>query len=325
MTEVQPCAPEAACRIAVIVPYFNPAGYRSHREKIERCLESFDRAGIGADVFVAVAGPERPPRGNVLFWDDDHSFLWHKERLVNLAARRLPPGYTHVVWSDNDILVGADWPTAIAAAFQDKSVVQCFGRARYRTADGHPCRSRAGVFGSAPEPAIGLSWGARLSLFTDGPGLFDLALVGGGDSVLGYGVLQSGSGTPGDWNRALKARLIHSWSPGLLAALETWQSRLDTWLAGTLVGAADVEIEVLEHGTVDDRQYADRHRLLRTLVPERHLLVEDDRVFRWSPVGRTTIEPAVRGYFYSRREDAPLTTEDGVSAGHVARDPYIAA
>lgn len=129
-TDVQRLRPpeevQSLSSFAVVIPYFNPHGYRSHAMKLARCLEAFDRVGLGADVFVAGCGALRPHTGNVLLWDDHDCFMWHKERLVNLAAKRLAPGYTHLVWADNDILVRPGWPSEVERSFATAPIVQCF-------------------------------------------------------------------------------------------------------------------------------------------------------------------------------------------------------
>lgn len=176
-------------RFAVLIPYFNPANYRSHIHKLARCLGALHRAGLAADVFLT-GGGQRPPCGaNIIFWEDECSFMWHKERLVNLAVRRLPGHYTHVVWVDSDLIVGTDWALTVAAAFRESQVVQCFRTAHCRTIDNRYVRSRVNAFGAGHDGAIGLAWGSCRSLFTQGPGLFELGLVGGGDAVFGLGVL----------------------------------------------------------------------------------------------------------------------------------------
>jgi hypothetical protein len=66
---------------------------------------------------------------------------------------------------------------------------------------------------------------------------------------------------------------------------------------------------VLEHGPPELRQYGDRNYLLSGLRPAEHLVDEPGRVLRWSACGMAAVEPGVRAYFHSRREDDSSAAE----------------
>ncbi|GAA2275965.1 hypothetical protein GCM10010430_72350 [Kitasatospora cystarginea] len=292
---------------AIVIPYFNPVGYRSHPRKLARCLAAFDRAGVADQVFLTGAGTERPPGANIAFWDDECPFMWHKERLINLAARSLPPRFTRVVWVDSDVLVAADWGDAVADAFERAPVIQCFRRAHYSTSEGESSRSRVSSMHGRFDGIMGVAWGASRSLFTDGPGLFELALVGGGDSIFTWGLLHNVPTPNAPW-RSRHRMVLDSWSPAVAAAHDRWLAELQRWLSG-LGGvrpvAVEADVEILEHGPLHAREYDLRHGLLAELVPERHLRADGERVFSWTPAGLAAIEPGIRDYFHRRREDDP--------------------
>src|SRR5579862_2291073 len=103
-------------KIAIVIPYFNPVGYRSHQAKLTRTLTALSRACAESDVFISGTGKDKPTDVNIAFWDNDLSFMWHKERLINLGVRHLSPAYTHIVWADSDVITGPDWLTAITEA-----------------------------------------------------------------------------------------------------------------------------------------------------------------------------------------------------------------
>lgn len=296
-------------RFAVLLPYFNPADYRSHARKLTRCVDAFRRAGLADDVFLTGTGKQRPSGANIIFWDDDCSYMWHKERLVNLAARRLPARYTHVVWADSDLIVGVDWAPAVAEVFREARVVQCFRTARYRTFDDRYSRCQLPVSSlhAGRDGAIGLAWGACRSLFAQGPGLFELGLAGGGDAIFGLGVLHRTPAPSVPWLQHQRPDIGRAWSPTLLAALDTWLQEVRRWLGDARAVAASADIEVLEHGPPRERGYVDRHHLLASLIPEKHLLAENGRVFRWTQAGLASIEPGIRAYFRDRREDDPAS------------------
>ncbi|HSA49455.1 MAG TPA: hypothetical protein VLH10_04995 [Yinghuangia sp.] len=291
--------------LAVVIPYFNPAGYVSHERKLARTLAAFRAVGLAGNVYLTGAGGSRPLDAQVAFWDADCPYLWHKERLINLAARRLPASYTHVVWSDSDIIVGPDWADAVADAFRTAAVVQCFRTARYRDTAGLVSMTRSSALLPGERGAMGLVWGADRALFDDGPGLFEHAVVGGGDSILGRAI-QADHKTPSvPWLTNHRRMLSAKWSAELLAEQDNWVAATARWLAERGVSSTTADIEVLEHGPRAQRQYNDRHTLLAEFSPTRHLVDEPDRILRWTPSGHMEVEPAIRTYFHSRGEDDP--------------------
>ncbi|WP_436777006.1 hypothetical protein [Yinghuangia sp. YIM S09857] len=293
-------------KFAVVIPYFNPAGYVSHEWKLARTLAAFKAAGLAADVYLTGAGGSHPQDAQVAFWDAECPYLWHKERLINLAVRRLPADYTHVVWSDSDIIVGHDWADAVTAAFGTAKVVQGFGVARYRSTAEVWSMSRVSALHLGERGAMGLIWGAHRSLFgADGPGLFDRAVVGGGDSILGRAIHVRYATPSVPWLANHRNTLARRWSPELLAEQDAWVARTAAWLGDGGAVAVAADIEVLEHGPRVQRQYNDRHELLSGLRPDAHFVDEPGRVLRWSEAGLAVVEPGVRAYFHSRQEDDP--------------------
>ena len=297
---------------AILIPYFNPVGYQSHPRKLFAALGAFHEAGLADDVFLVGAGASRPSWPNVLFWDDECAFLWHKERLLNIGARVLPDSYTHVVWADSDIIVGPDWATAVRAAFKRAAIVQCFSSAVYLTETGVRALPRPSALCPGAGGLLGGCWGAERSLFSSGPGLFEMALVGGADGILACELPDESPLPSAPWLADLPPVLARSWSDQLLAELDQWRAAVRHWMAGKRAVAAEAAVEILLHGPFLDRQYNDRQSLLAGADPSRHLVREPDRVFRWSAEGLADVEPGVRAYFCQRHEDEapPQTRED---------------
>ncbi|HEY1919566.1 MAG TPA: hypothetical protein VGH27_28680 [Streptosporangiaceae bacterium] len=269
-------------------------------------MQSFSRAGLSDDVFLTGAGSWRPAWPNVAFWDEECPFLWHKERLLNIGARGLPAKYTHVVWADSDIIVGPDWAPAVRAAFEQAPIVQCFSTVVSRTDTGANSPPRPSALRPDPGGVGGICWGAERSLFSGGPGLFDLALAGGADSIFASELLGANALPSVPWLVDHPALLHQSWSAPLIARLDQWRAAARDWAAGKKAVAADATIDVIVHGPVRERRYFDRQPLLAQLSPSRHLICEPGRVFGWSADGLAEVEPAIRAYFHGRREDDAL-------------------
>lgn len=275
-------------------------------------------------MFLAGIGKYKPAGANIIFWEDDECpFMWHKERLLNLAVRLLPSYYTHVVWADSDLIVGNGWASEVEKAFRKSPVIQCFQTAHYYTVDNHYLRSRVGAFHAGRDGMIGLVWGACRSLFTQGPGLFELALVGGGDAVFALGVLYRTVTPSVPWLQHQQEDFERDWSPDLSSALLAWLNQVRGWLGEIQPVSTSVDVHALAHGPTHRRKYAERHNLLQSLIPARHLYIDKDKIFRWTEAGLTSIEPRVRTYFYARREDdLPIGETDSLVDATTDLGPY---
>ena len=293
--------------IAILIPYFNPVGYRSHLSKLSQTLQAFGQAGLADDVFLVGAGPWRPPWANIAFWDEECPFLWHKVRLLNIGVRGLPDSYTHVIWADSDILVGPDWWPAVRAAFRQAPIVQCFTSIVYLTDAGPLPRVRPSALCPGAGGAAGVCWGAERSLFSSGPGLFELALVGAGDSIFATELLGENQLPSVPWLPDHPALLYQTWPGPLIARMDQWRAAARDWTQGKKAVAAQAVVEVITHGPNRARRYFDRQSLLAHMDPSRHLVDDPGRVLRWSADGLAEVEPGIRAYFHQRREDDAMT------------------
>ena len=134
-----------------------------------------------------------------------------------------------------------------------------------------------------------------------------MALAGGGDAVFAAELLGENPLPSAPWLLDHPSLLYQSWSGPLIAQLDQWRATTRHWMDGKRAVAAEVAIEVLVHGPNRERRYFDRQSLLARMDPHRHLVRDPDRVFRWSADGLAEVEPAIRAYFYQRREDEALT------------------
>lgn len=300
----------------VVTSYFNPCRYRSRRENFDRFLKGMELAGANV-LTVELAFGEEPfelPEGPGVLRKRGASVLWHKERLLNLAAAELPAECTKVAWLDNDILFDDPrWLERTATALDTHMVVQPFNSCNWlaRGETGYPAsggtyESFAHCFVRTPNLAraskyvqhghTGFAWAARRELF-ETCGLYEAGASGGGDHLMAHafagGMIHSpclkamvGQGTPFAnhyWKWAVKARdLVDgriSYVPG--SVLHLW------------------------HGELANRGYATRDRELRALGydPERHLATGETGLLEWSEDAPAELRAWVKENFERRQED----------------------
>ena len=315
----------------VVAPYFNPIGYkrrlrnfRAFRRGLAAPLLAVELSRDGrrelaaddADVIVRLTGEDR---------------IWQKERLINVGVAALPRHVEYVCWADCDLIFeDAGWPAkALKALERDGGLLQPFGETVYLRRDVDPetatvarcaaatpqmtaisavAAARDGRFEANDQAAqeargryeqldrinaYGIAWAAARR-DVEAVGLFDGNVMGGGDAIKTFAVL----------DRMHLYWLRRPASPALRAYAEGWIDRARA--KGLLARAAHLDGRVfhLWHGEIGDRNYRGRHHILTDLDfdPARDLALADNGTWRWvDPQG--PVAQAVSDYFAARFED----------------------
>jgi len=124
-----------------------------------------------------------------------NTILWHKESLLNILVKRLPPHIKKIAWLDSDIKVEAEgWGETLSGLLDRHKIVQLGRTHEYLNREGKVERShRTTGYGihhnekdwmnfSKHHP--GLAWAASREFFSDCGGLFSYCLAGGGDGAM---------------------------------------------------------------------------------------------------------------------------------------------
>lgn len=248
--------------------------------------------------------------------------LWHKERLINLGLKHLPAACRYVAWLDADILFENDaWVAATRARLADTVVAQPFATACWlpegateapdRLPDGDLVdlegREMPG-FAAAVDRAddrrralalndrywhTGFAWAARRD-FLDRHGLYDRAILGGGDLIAAHAFAADMDFLRG---RHLYLRSI---TPAERRAIGAWGEAVarDT---GGQVGWIPGRVSHLYHGPLAARRYVERQRILRDagFDPATDVAVDEQGCWRWSSA-KPGLHAQVLEYFVSR-------------------------
>lgn len=315
-----------------LTTYFNPAGwsarrrnYRAFRRHLELPLLTVELAPPGRHELAAGDAEllVRPRRGDV---------MWQKERLLNVGLAALPRHVTHVAWLDCDLIFErADWWRDVLAALERDAVVQTFERIVHLDPRESPDRLAAHgepefrphfdrefavafLLGGDRRPAIlarrlvgrhrsaggaaaakGVAWAARRDLI-ESLGLFDAAIVGGGDSGIVSGFLGDGANYLRGLPESRQRTIGQGYAP--------WAERAFAATRGR-VGSIGGRVFHLWHGDLEDRGYDERHRILEehAFDPQRDLRRDADGAWLWASA-KPELHRRVADYFLSRREDA---------------------
>jgi hypothetical protein len=339
----------------VVTTYFNPVRYRTKRENYAAFLRPMLAAGIKLVTIECAFGQEpfdlAPGPGVIQVRGRD--ILWLRERLVNLAIAQLPPEAQKVAWVDNDLLFcNPSWAVETSALLEQYPFVQQWetlyrlGRdERAYTGTGKLRPSFAAEWQRHPEIAFlrgrnhgttGGAWAARRSL-VEKHGLYDAAIVGGGDELFSHAV--SGSlgaecvlnvtcarsaqpaGRLAGWRKRLVRRPWPHWLAACYvagaqrrrpqaAADEVFYAHYLAWAQGLYadvrgrVGCAPGMILHLWHGDPASRQHHGREAIPHRgrFDPATDLRLNDQGVWEWGSA-KPQLHQEVAEWFRSRRED----------------------
>jgi hypothetical protein len=252
--------------------------------------------------------------------------LWHKERLINLGLRHLPAHCRFVAWLDADILFeNEQWVAATREQLDHVVVVQPFEVACWlpEGATAAPDHLPAGHlsdlegrqiagFAAALDQSddrrralavndqywhTGFAWAARRD-FLDRHGLYDRAILGGGDLIAAHAFAADTDFLRG---RHLYLRSI---MPAERAAIGVWGERVAVDTGGR-VGWTPGRVCHLYHGPLAGRRYVERQQILRDADFDPGTDLADDATgcWRWNSA-KPALHTQVFDYFVSRATGA---------------------
>lgn len=294
-----------------IAAYFNPAKFASRHANYRVFREAARRQGLKLITVEAALGdvPFQLESGDadILVQLRTDAVLWHKERLLNIALKHLPPECDKVVWLDTDVLFDRDdWILKTAAALESFAVVQPFsiavqlppgrrepgdGETKYATAVAWAASNlESFVFSGDP----GYACGVRRDIIQE-TGFYDRGILGAGDTYFMTACL----GVPPGKNP-----YIEHHGSALFRDMDPWFRGLHDSVRGS-VSFVDGRLFHLWHGDRSKRLYHERALLLRDFDPQRDIELDSGGCWRWA-TDKKKLHDDVRGYFVQRNEDTTL-------------------
>ncbi|MDP1569406.1 MAG: hypothetical protein Q8L86_05325 [Vicinamibacterales bacterium] len=244
--------------------------------------------------------------------------LWHKERLLTLGVAALPEACRAVAWIDADVIFeDAGWADATRAQLKTVAVVQPFETACWlgpgetaaaagaptlpgfaatmaRTADRRAALTRFERHGHT-----GFAWAARRDFLT-AHGLYDRAIVGGGDFIAAHAFAADH-----DYLRGRHLALRRS-PPAERAAIAAWGTPVAEATGGR-IGWVPGRVLHLHHGDWQSRGYDERQAILHRAEfdPMADLTLDEAGCWQWAS-DKPALHAEVAAYFAARAAvDAP--------------------
>ena len=300
--------------LCLVTTFFNPARFR---KKLQRYLDFANRAAAsGLRLFTvecachegefeieAVRDVMRVRAGDP---------IWQKERLLNLAVRRLPRQFTKIVAIDFDVVFeNPEWAFETSRLLDEVPLVQPFETAIWLPRDATRADGTGLVFPSfasrhaadascvaagdfAAHGVPGYAWGIRRDLL-ERHGLYDACVIGGGDHLIAHAAC-------GDWTSP-----CFDWSVGIGTVQHRhfvrWAETFHCDVRGRMAFVPGRLLH-LWHGQWKDRRYTSRHLHLREFDfdPDLDIRVGSDGCWEWSGE-KAELRDAVAAYFANRQED----------------------
>jgi hypothetical protein len=313
-----------------ISTYFNPAGYSNKNRHLRLFCKRVREQGL--KLLVVELTFENMPFileetiADIVVRVKSSSFLWQKERLLNLALEELPRECDKVVWLDADIIFGNDkWVDQTAERLNRHVVVQPFEKAWWLSAEctrslqRKQCKVSAAAMRRWRMSSERSDYGAvyahlksvNRSFLSGHPGfacaarrnilekhgLYDRFILGGADIPISLAIL--------GWDEPSISHLIARYcTPSQAADVLGWMRSFSGSIDKN-VSYTPGAVYHLWHGSQENRQYEQRMKILvdYDFDPAVDIALDHNRCWRWNSE-KPHLHQEVKSYFWSRAEES---------------------
>ena len=305
-------------KLWAITCFFNPAGYRRRVQNYRWFREKLSVPLITVELSFNGQFTLGPADADILVQLTQGDIMFQKERLLNIALKRVPIDCSAIAWLDCDVVFASrDWPEQTLKALERFAIVQLFSERFDLPPDigpqaipewNAPCDRpslmamiaseglRASDFHQEHFPrysAWGLAWAAPRELLAK-HGLYDACVLTNGDGAIfgaGFGVEES---------RFLRWRMNDA---SLRHYLE-WAKPFSADVGGK-IGYIEGGLFHFWHGGLAERRYGKCLLELQELGfdPFTDIAATEEGTWRWASE-KPELHAHVKEYFWSRKEDA---------------------
>lgn len=259
----------------VITPIFNPHQFRSRAALYKPYAKHMEDTGAKLFTIEAAFGEHSHevthPYNPMNLQVRTSTLLWHKERMINLARRRILqmyPDAKYFCWNDGDLsFANLDWAGETVHQLMHHPVVQPFATTvaldqneDYQWHCPSSLRSFIQCRGFHQEPPLpvsdtykghpGLSWAATNEALEALGDLYEVCIAGSGDTVMSNCL-------KGQWDAYLPGMP----SEGMKLSIQAWAEKCDAHIKGNLGWTRGVVLHHW-HGRSEKRGYEKRWDIL---------------------------------------------------------------
>ena len=224
--------------------------------------------------------------------------LWHKENMINLGVKLLPPGYKAFAWIDADIeFDSVTWAKdALRILNGSKDIVQLFSHAvdMYRDETnihifngfGYSfCKKKKYTTSGSDFWHPGFAWAMTRKAY-EKVGIYDRAILGSGDHVMALSLIN-------------KVDIQNQYLPEYIDDMLAYQTKAKNLRVGYVPGV----IRHYYHGSKKNRQYGERWKILIKYGYVPSMIEYKDGIIVPGPSFPQGMADEILQYFLERNED----------------------
>lgn len=327
---------------AIVACFFNPTNNPYRTKAFNVFYDTIKHLNhMVIECVIGDAKPELPENSNIKRVYTD-TLLWHKETLLNLAIKNLPPKYKYVFWVDADVLfTNKNWLVESVEKLKTVNIIQPFEFCVHlekdelepsfdmesakisvdsiMTINRHPMVWRSFASNAEDSPSrscsdnydyhghVGFAWGAKRSIL-EACRLYDRALIGGADHIMAHAAA----------GHIPHSCITKSFTDDIQSVNE-WSRDFHAQVKG-LIGYTNGDLYHIWHGDLKDRQYLKR---IKEFTGTSKTITNRDE----NGLFKTDKDNYVREYFDKREfvgtEIIDTSFSDSIIAGFVTNDPIL--
>jgi hypothetical protein len=302
--------------IWAITSYFNPIGYRRRLENYRIFRKRLNVPLVTVELSQNDDYHLRPGDADILVQIKCPDLLWQKERLFNIGLQSVPRECDTVAWLDCDsVFESDDWAERASKLLETHKIVmpfKCLYELPKNTLPEDASSKRSVTYSFMYAVATGM---APLESLRGNMRLKE-RVGGGGAGIARRAILEKhgfyDACVMGSGNRAMLCAALGRFDDAIhyLQMNPNWAKHYLAWAEpffDTVRGSItylDEDVSHLWHGELENRQYAERHALLKELGfdPAKDIGTDENGCWRWNQP-RSDVKEYIFRYFQSRRED----------------------
>lgn len=284
--------------LGLVIPYFEARDYPLRRTNLSRCVDCIKDEGLENWLIVECLFDGNESR--LPDYGEHHitlhgDVMWQKERLVWIGFSRLMDSCDNLAMCDADTVFDTHgWSERIESALQKYAAVQNCSIYHQKFFDidrsGHSAMYHYLKTGQMVSKRCGGSWSFRRDLLRETQ-ILQYCIVGGGDNPWSYAAV--------DPKLIVNSTLYRYYSNSFRKLLVDWVQRFhDTAKQLGGLGCVEQTATTLAHGTLEGRDYCNRHKGMMCYEP-RDVVALPGQPFFWA-TDKPALHKYVRNYLEGR-------------------------
>lgn len=294
--------------LAIITCYFNWCGFVNPTRNFHRFLRNMEMSEIpvyGLELSLTDSFETTGMKNWKQIKVSEKNVCFQKEACLNLVEKQVPQFYKKIAWVDCDLIfTNKNWYEETSKKLDTYKLVQMYSHGINTDKYGRIKNKFPGLMYMYDKVSAetwfkhsgypGGAWGTRRDLWKNG-GLYPYAIMGGGDTVFIYSIHDH------NFSREMYDYLGIS-GQNVLDTFSSWRHSVSSYI-GNSISYIDNEFIHEWHGDKKNRNYTDRHKILKKINIKKHVKLNDIGLIEISNSSYENIYNDIYEYFLNRDED----------------------